>query len=33
VKKKDILLICGVLLLALAVFFASRLLLPNSSGA
>ena len=32
-KKKDILLICGVLLLALAVFFASRLLLPNSSGA
>ena len=32
-KKKDILLICGVLLLALAVFFASRLLLPNSSSA
>ena len=32
-KKKDILLICGVLLLALAAFFASRLLLPNSSGA
>jgi len=33
VKKKDILLICGVLLLALVAFFASRLLLPNSSGA
>lgn len=32
-KKKDVLLICGVLLLALAAFFASRLLLPNSSGA
>ena len=32
-KKKDILLICGVLLLALAAFFASRLLLPKSSGA
>ncbi len=32
-KKKDILLICGVLLLALVAFFASRLLLPNSSGA
>ena len=32
-KKKDVLLICGVLLLALVAFFASRLLLPNSSGA
>ncbi|MEA4914105.1 MAG: NusG domain II-containing protein [Christensenella sp.] len=32
-KKKDILLICGVLLLALVVFITSRLLLPNSSGA
>ena len=32
-KKKDILLICGVLLLALAVFAASRLLPPKSSSA
>ncbi len=32
-KKKDILLICGVLLLALASFFVSRLLVPKTSGA
>ena len=32
-KKKDILLICGVLLLALAAFLASRLLMPQSTGA
>ena len=32
-KKKDILLICGVLLLALAAFAASRLLLPKSASA
>jgi len=32
-KKKDIFLICGVLLLALLAFLASRLLMPQSSGA
>jgi hypothetical protein len=32
-KKKDILLICGVLLLALLAFFASRLLAPQGSDA
>ncbi len=32
-KKKDILLIGGVLLLALAAFFASQFLVPKSSGA
>ena len=32
-KKKDILLICGVLLLALAAFFASRLFTQTSSSA
>lgn len=32
-KKKDILLICGVLLLALLAFLASRLLMPQSTGA
>ena len=33
VKKKDILLIGGVLLLALAAFLASQYLVPKSSGA
>ena len=32
-KKKDILLICGVLLLALAAFFASRLFAQKSDAA
>ncbi len=32
-KKKDIILICGVLLLALLAFFASRYLAPKTSGA
>jgi hypothetical protein len=32
-KKKDIVLICGVLLLALTAFLASRLLMPQSTGA
>ena len=32
-KKKDVLLICGVLLLALLAFLASRLLMPQSTGA
>ena len=32
-KKKDILLICGVLLLALASFFASRLFAQKSNAA
>ena len=32
-KKKDIVLICGVLLLALLAFLASRLLMPQSTGA
>ena len=32
-KKKDILLICGVLLLALAAFFASRLFAQTSDAA
>lgn len=32
-KKKDILLICGVLLLALSAFFVSRLVTPKSSAA
>ncbi|MDP3446872.1 MAG: NusG domain II-containing protein [Eubacteriales bacterium] len=32
-KKKDILLICGVLLLALSAFFASRLFAPQGSNA
>jgi len=32
-KKKDIFLICGVLLLALLAFLASRLLMPQSTGA
>ncbi len=32
-KKKDVLLISGVLLLALLAFLASRLLMPQSTGA
>jgi hypothetical protein len=32
-KKKDVLLICGVLLLALLAFLASRLLMPQTTGA
>ena len=32
-KKKDIFLICGVLLLALLAFLASRLLMPQTTGA
>lgn len=32
-KKKDILLICGVLLLALGAFFVSRLVTPESDAA
>lgn len=32
-KKKDIFLICGVLLLALLAFLASRLIMPQTIGA
>jgi len=32
-KKKDVFLICGVLLLALLAFLASRLFMPQSSSA